>query len=95
MERFKKPTAISFKKGINNKVLQLIKQVDLDFAKRKEFMLFIKMEILRVLSLFLFLNFIQKLLPGSKIFVPKKPEKTTIRLKSIGEIVTITTTWFP
>ena len=72
------PKYISFQNGISLKEKLFLKQVVLHlFQIEKKLLLNIKTANIKSTKNFFFFKFYPKIKPGSKIFVPKKPEKTS------------------
>ena len=89
------PKYISFQNGIN--LRKAVSQAGgfTPFSKRKESFVEYQNGNIKSTKSFLFFKFYPKIKSGSKIFIPKKPEKTTtsgILNSIVGEILTITTT---
>ena len=89
------PKYISFKNGIS--LRKAVSQAGgfTPFSNRKESFVEYQNGNVKSTKSFLFFKFYPKVKSGSKIFIPKKPEKTTasgILNSIVGEILTITTT---
>ena len=89
------PKYISFQNGIS--LRKAVSQAGgfTSFSNRKESFVEYQNGNIKSTRNFLFFKFYPKVKSGSKIFIPKKPEKTTARgvLNSVvGELLTIATT---